>query len=97
MSKIQMGVVIGILKNPGDFFPEVAGEPPLNRNEKRAIALAVEGLELAEISDRMGVSINTAGSYLKGVARKTGVKKSRLAPYVLGLVRAGLGVKGKAK
>jgi len=55
----------------------------VTRPEQRLAALVVEGLALAEIARRMGVTVNTARTHLNRVFDKVGVRTQSALVRVL--------------
>lgn len=79
------------LADPAAILPRINGQPPLNSREIEAVGLAIRGKSLADVAEVMDVSRNTAGSYYKGIARKTGISKPDLAPFVISYLKGVIG------
>ncbi len=71
---------------PGDVVPE---EGVLSPREREVLVLIAKGMRLPEVADMLGITRNTAASYIKSVYRKLGVStraEAALKAANLGLV-----------
>ena len=83
----KLDYVREVLADPAGALPHIDGQPPLTKNERHAVSLAVRGYFVKDIARLMKTSTNTAGSYLKRVRVKTGIGKADLAPFIIRLLK----------
>ena len=87
IEKTAIDKICRILDDPADTFPLLTGAAEINDKESQAVSFAIDGKQVKEIGEIMGVSMHTAGSYIKGVTRKTGLQKADFSPYIIEQVR----------
>ena len=74
--------ILRIVTDPIDTLAVMPDQAAINPMESEAFGLTLEGKLVKDIAEIMRVTVNTAGSYIKGITRKTGLKKADFGPHI---------------